>query len=133
MLEAPSYSPRPDADGLRDEAWIAPLLVLHGHRVDHVVAGEAAAAAYGERPPAPGPLTVVPASYGRNRDRLEKALRDLEAEGLTIEVSHCPPGTEGFRDLLDDARPVRIAGDLEVLVASSEDLARMRDAESAAS
>ena len=129
MLEAPSYSPRPDPDGLRDEAWIAPLLVLHGHGVDHVVAGEAAAATYGTRPPEPGPLTVVPAPYGRNRDRLAAALRDLEAEGLTIEVSHQPAGTDGFRDLLDDARPVRIAGDLEVLVASSEDLSRMREAE----
>jgi hypothetical protein len=129
MLEAPSYSPRPDADGLRDEAWIAPLLVLHGHKVDHVVAGEAAAATYGARPPEPGPLTVVPAPYGRNQDRLAAALRDLEAEGLEIVVSHQPAGTEGFRDLLDDARPVKIAGDLEVLVASSEDLARMRQAE----
>jgi hypothetical protein len=128
MLEAPSHSPRPDADGLRDEAWIAPLLVLHGHGVDHVVAGEAAAATYGARPAEPGPLTVVPATYGRNRDRLAKALRDLEAEGLTIEVTHQPAGTEGFRDLLDDARSVRIAGDLEVLVASSEDLDRMREA-----
>ena len=130
MLQAPSFSPRPDADALRDEAWTVPLLLLKRHRVEHVVVGDAAAAAYGR--PAPGlvALTVVPASYGRNLDRLDAALRDLATEHAQIDVVHRPPGTTGFGDLLADARPVQL-GDLEVLVASSEDLDRIAAAQAA--
>lgn len=131
MLEAPSFSPRPDAEALRDETWVAPLQILRRHRVDHVIAGDAAAAAYGLPVPALAPLAIVPALYERNLDRLTAARRELKAAGATVDVLHRPAGTDGYRDLHDDARPVRIAPDLEVLVASSEDLARMREAAAA--
>ena len=127
MLQAPSFSPRPDADALRDESWVVPLLVLHRHHVDHVVIGDAAAAAYGEPPAAPGPLTVVPAAYGRNLDRLSTARREIAEQGAEIVIEHRPEGTDGYHDLHDDARPVSI-GDVRFLVASSEDLARIRAA-----
>ncbi|HEX8104567.1 MAG TPA: hypothetical protein VF533_18260 [Solirubrobacteraceae bacterium] len=127
MLQAPSFSPRPDAEALRDDAWIVPLLLLRRHNVDHVVIGDAAAAAYGERPPGPVGLTVVPASYGRNLDRLAEARKAIAEQGAAVEIEHRPDGTDGYHDLHDDARPVRI-GDVEVLVASSEDLARIRAA-----
>ncbi len=127
MLQAPSFSPRPDADALRDESWVVPLLLLRRHNVDHVVIGDAAAAAYGERPAGPVALTVVPASYGRNLDRLATARQEIAEQGGELVVEHRPDGTEGFHDLHDDARPVTI-GDVQVLVASSEDLARMRAA-----
>ena len=130
MPQAPSFSPRPDADALRDEAWTVPLLLLRRHRVEHVVTGAAASAAYGEPPAVPTALTVVPATYARNLDRLSAALRDVAAEGARLEVEHRPAGTAGFGDLLADARPVAL-GDLEVLVASSEDLARMTAAAAA--
>lgn len=124
MLQAPSFSPRPDADALRDESWTAPLLLLRRHGVQHVVIGAAAAAAYGRPPAGRAPLTIVPAAYGRNLDRLTAARRAIEAEGAELVVDHLPAGTDGFRDLHADARPVAI-GDLEILVASSEDLARI--------
>lgn len=117
----------PDVDALSEAKWILPLQILHRHRVEHVVAGDAAGAAYGSSPAAQAPLTVVPAPYGRNLDRLTGALRELRAVGATVEVTHRPAGTDGFRDLLADARPVTIAG-FEVLVTSAEDLTRMREA-----
>ncbi len=129
---SPVVLPRPDADALRDEAWIAPLQILRRHRVDHVIAGDAAAAAYGMPAPALAPLTIVPALYERNLDRLAAARREFEATGAAVVILHRPVGTDGYRDLHDDARPVRIAADLDVLVASSEDLARMRAAAAAA-
>ncbi len=129
MLQAPSFSPRPDADALRDESWVLPLLALRRHNVDHVVIGEAAHAAYGEPPAAPIALTVVPASYGRNLDRLAAARREIAEQAGELTVEHRPDGTDGYRDLHDDARPVAI-GDVQVLVASSEDLARIRAAAS---
>jgi hypothetical protein len=124
MLQAPSYTPTPDADALSGEAWIHPLQILRRHRVEHVIAGDAAAAAYGRVPVESAPLTVVPAPYGRNLDRLSTALADMRAAGVTLDVVHRPAGTDGFRDLLADARPVNVAG-FEVLVASAEDVARM--------
>jgi hypothetical protein len=127
MLQAPSYSPTPDAAALSDEARILPLKVLRRHRVEHVVAGDAAAAAYGRPSVTATPLTVVPAPYGRNLDRLSAALCDLRSAGVTLDVVHRPAGTDGFRDLLADARPVVVTG-FEVLVASAEDLDRMADA-----
>jgi len=130
MLQAPSFSPRPDADALRDEGWTVPLLLLKRHRVEHVVVGEAAAAAYGRPPAGPVAITVVPASYGRNLDRLDAARRALVKEGAQVDVLHRPPGTTGYGDLLADARPVRL-GDLEVLIASSEDLDRIAAAQAA--
>ncbi len=126
MLQAPSYSPAPDADALSDEAWIRPLQILHRHRVEHVIAGDAAAAAYGRAHDPSTPLTIVPARYGRNLDRLRGALEDVRSSGAALVVVDRPAGTDGYRDLLADARPVTVAG-LEVLVASAEDLARMTD------
>jgi len=126
MLQAPSYSPVPDADALSEEAWIRPLQILHRHRVEHVVAGDAAAAAYGRAPDPSTPLTVVPARYGRNLDRLSAALEDVRSSSAALNVIDRPAGTDGYRDLLADARPVTVAG-LDVLVASAEDLARMKD------
>lgn len=127
MLQAPSHSPSPDADALSDEAWILPLQILRRHRVEHVVAGDAAAAAYGRPPNGATPLTVAPALYGRNLDRVRNALVDVRSTGASLEVVHRPAGTDGFRDLLADARPVTVAG-FEILVASAEDVARMAQA-----
>jgi hypothetical protein len=130
MIEAPSFSPRPNADALREDAWVAPLIVLRRHRVEHIIAGDVAAAAYGGTVQPGTPVTIVPAQYGRNLERLAAARAEID--GAALQVISRPAGTEGFRDLLDDARIVTLGGGLDVLVASSEDLERMREASSAA-
>lgn len=56
-----------------DEKWIAVLRWLQANRLDFVLVGPAARAIRGDAD-ARGPVSVVPAPYGRNLDRLARAL-----------------------------------------------------------
>ena len=73
-----------------DQRWIAVLRWLQANKIEFVLVGPAARAVRGE-PKARGPVAIVPAPYGRNLDRLARAvvaaharLRvDAEPEGET--------------------------------------------------
>jgi hypothetical protein len=62
---------------LKDE-WIAVLRWLQANRVEHVLVGAAAEAIRGHSR-AEGPVAIVPAPYGRNLDRLARALTAAHA------------------------------------------------------
>ncbi len=61
-----------------DERWIAVLRWLQANRLDYVLVGPAARAIRGDSA-AHGPVSVVPAPYGRNLDRLARALWSAHA------------------------------------------------------
>ena len=73
-----------------DQRWIAVLRWLQANKIEFVLVGPAARAVRGERK-ARGPVAIVPAPYGRNLDRLARALGatharvriDAEPEGET--------------------------------------------------
>jgi hypothetical protein len=56
-----------------NEQWIAVLRWLRANRIEFVLVGPAARAVRGESS-ASGPVAIVPAPYGRNLDRLARAL-----------------------------------------------------------
>jgi hypothetical protein len=62
-----------------DEKWVAVLQWLKANRVDFVLVGAAAEAVRGASD-ATGPVSIVPAPYGRNFDRLSRAL--VSANGV---------------------------------------------------
>jgi hypothetical protein len=92
VIELPSPPTAKRIDALPDAA-IAVIGWLNANRVDYVVVGAVARIVRGEST-ARGPLAIVPAPYGRNLDRLARALGAararlrLEAEldpGLPVE------------------------------------------------
>jgi hypothetical protein len=62
-----------------DERWIAVLRWLQANRVDFVLVGYVARAIRGDTK-ARGPVAIVPAPYGRNLDRLARALLSAHAK-----------------------------------------------------
>ncbi len=71
-LDSRPTTPAPGYEHL-DEGWLAVLRWLRASRVEFVLVGQAARAARGERG-VRGPVAIVPAPYGRNLDRLARAL-----------------------------------------------------------
>jgi hypothetical protein len=81
-----------------DEKWIAVLRWLNANRVDYVVVGAVAEAARGSKE-AGGPVAIVPAPYGRNFERLARALsseharlrldgdEQSEGEGVPVKIT----------------------------------------------
>jgi hypothetical protein len=67
--------PPPPTKGFEhlDQRWIAVLRWLQANKIEFVLVGPAARAVRGE-PKARGPVAIVPAPYGRNLDRLARAL-----------------------------------------------------------
>ena len=91
--------------------------------------------------PVDATLELVPATDEANLDRLERTLDDLGAErqGVdtarllpqllgTVAVVPSPPGTSGYSDLRQDATSISVGADVQVLVASLADLARIAEA-----
>jgi hypothetical protein len=137
-----------------DPALLEALRTLATHDVEFVVAGDVALAIHDDGGFVAG-LTVVPASYGRNAARLCAALAAMDGElGIAgartqteldyrridlrqiapcsfitryvdVDVTFEPPGTAGFRDLLDDAERVQLAPGIRPLVAARDDLERI--------
>ena len=135
---------------------VALLARLDKLGVEHVLAGELAAAIHGCRF-TDDTVVIVPARYGRNLDRLARALRELSAapdtafEGappswqptpdalrrlgrlrLTstlgdLEIDFEPPATAGHLDLFENARRHTVTPGLEVQVAALEDLIRIAE------
>ncbi len=76
-----------------DERWIAVLRWLQANRIEFVLVGPAARAIRGETG-ARGPVSIVPAPYGRNLDRLARALYSTHAR-LRVDVGSAPEGGSG--------------------------------------
>jgi hypothetical protein len=70
-----------------DERWIAVLRWLKANNVDFVVVGAVAEAVRGGSHAA-GPVSVVPAPYGRNFERLSRALTAADARVRIDSVKH---------------------------------------------
>jgi hypothetical protein len=135
---------------LRSE-WIAVLRWLGENRVDFVLVGAVAEAIRGDKA-ASGPVAIVPAPYGRNFDRLARALSsaharmriDGEADTTPVKMSgeklarghrwtlRCgvhdldiearPAGVPRYQELLYEAARFNLAPDVSAEVASPEDI-----------
>ena len=133
------------------------LQALETHRVEFVLVGDLAAAIYNHGGFVPG-VAIVPGGYGRNVERLMKALDGMGADlgiadrpdprGLEwrrmdlreitpctfmtthadLDVNFKPPGTNGYPDLFEDASRVQLAPGARPHVASPDDLDRMTHA-----
>lgn len=134
-----------------DPTLLETLRTLSLHDVEFVLAGPIAEAIYNHGGFVPG-LTIVPAGYGRNVERLGGALHALDAQLgsgpaaapldprldvrdlapcsfttrlVDVEVDFAPPGTKGYRDLFDDAAHIELAAGIRPLVAALDDLERI--------
>jgi hypothetical protein len=134
-----------------NEEWISVLWWLQANRIEHVLVGAAAEAVRG-RAGARGPVAIVPAPYGRNLERLARALWSaharlrvdtevgtvpvkLTAEKLAngkrftvrcgsydLDIESNPAGTARYQELLYEASRIELEPGLAVEVASPEDL-----------
>lgn len=75
-----------------DERWIAVLRWLRANRVEFVLVGYVARSIRGDSA-ARGPVAIVPAPYGRNLDRLARALLSAHAR-LRIDGAADPQSAE---------------------------------------
>lgn len=119
-IESPAINAAKGVEHLEEE-WLAILHWLQANRVDYVLVGPAAAAIRGDVG-AKGPVTIVPAPYGRNLERLSRALWYAHAR-LRV-------GDQAREDLARDARdrdaaegPQRGAADTTPVKLSAEKLA----------
>jgi hypothetical protein len=131
------------------------IAVLQRHRVEYVLIGGFAAAAYGS-PLLTSDVDVTPSRARNNLDRLSAALRELDAriraEGVDplsfthdaeslgraeiwnlttrygdLDITFTPAGTQGYEDLVRDAIEVELRG-TPVLLASLADIVRSKGA-----
>jgi hypothetical protein len=137
-----------------DPDLLATFQTLETHRVEFVLVGDVANAIYAHGGFVSG-VAIVPGGYGRNVERLRNALQTMNAElgiagrpdprGLDwrlqdlrelapctfmtmyadIDVDFQPAGTDGYRDLFQDAAPIQLAPGARPHVASVEDLERL--------
>jgi hypothetical protein len=136
-----------------DPDLIATLRALEQQRVEFVLVGEVADAIHRHGGFVPG-VAIVPGSYGRNVERLWHALDGIDAQLSTgpagsvvrdwrredlrniapcvfqttyadLAIDFQPAGTNGYRDLFEDAARHRLAADVCPHVASVEDLGRL--------
>ena len=131
------------------------LQVLETHRVEFVLVGDVADAIYNHGGLVSG-VAIVPGGYGRNVERLMTALHAMDAElgiagrpdarGLDwrrmdlreiapcsfmtsyadIDIDFQPAGTNGYRDLFQDADRCELSRGARPHVASIDDLERVR-------
>jgi hypothetical protein len=90
-LETQPVSPSKGFEHL-DERWISVLRWLQANRVDFVLVGYVARAIRGDTK-ARGPVAIVPAPYGRNLDRLARALLSAHAR-LRIDGAASPQSAD---------------------------------------
>lgn len=99
------------------DATVTVLRWLASNRVEFVLIGAVARAIRGERS-ALGAVTIVPAPYGRNQDRLERS-RFAQQE---LEIVLRPEGAPPYQDLMYEATRFQITPELPVDVAAPEDI-----------
>ncbi len=129
---------------------------LKRHEVDYVLIGGLAAVLHGS-PLATFDADICPARDSANLERLASALREMDARIRTsdapgglrfgcdafflanvsllnlvtqfgeLDLSFTPSGTQGFSDLMQQARRLKLR-DFEILVASLEDVIRSKEA-----
>jgi len=137
-----------------DPDLIATLRAVERHRVEYVLVGDVADAIHHHGGGVSG-IAIVPGSYGRNVERLWHALDSIDAElgsdgrpdarGLDwrredlrniapcsfmttyadLDIDFQPAGTNGYRDLFEDAVRHQLAADVRPHIASVEDLGRL--------
>jgi len=137
-----------------DPGLLETLRTLLEHDVEFVLVGDVAEAIYNQGGFVSG-LAIVPGAYGRNVERLSSALQAMDAElGIAgtpsstqydyrrsdlrelapcsfmtryvdIDLNFQPTGTDGYRDLFDEAKSIELAPSVNPLVAAREDLARI--------
>jgi hypothetical protein len=137
-----------------DPDLLATLQALETHRVEFVLVGDVANAIYDHGGFVSG-VAIVPGGYGRNVERLRNALEAMNAElgiagrpdprGLDwrsedlrelapctfmtiyadIDVDFQPAGSDGYRDLFQDADRFQLAPGARPHVASVDDLERL--------
>ena len=133
---------------------VAVLAALETHRVEFVLVGDVASAIY-DHGGIVSAVAIVPGSYGRNVERLAHTLDTLNAElgiagrpdtrGLDwrrmdlrelapctfmtayadVDIDFQPAGTNGFRDLFQDADSCDVGRGARPYVASLDDLDRV--------
>ncbi len=137
-----------------DPDLIATLAALETHRVEFVLVGDVANAIYNHGGFVSG-VAIVPASYGRNVERLAGALDAMNAElGIAgrpdpggadwrrsdlrelapcsfmtlyadVDLDFKPTATSGYPDLFQDAARIELGLGARPYVAAPEDLDRM--------
>jgi hypothetical protein len=137
-----------------DPDLISTLRTLETHRVEFVLVGDIAQAIYNHGSVVSG-VAIVPGSYGRNVERLIGALEAMNAElgiagrpdarGLDwrrmdlrelapctfmtthadLDIDFQPAGTNGYRDLFQDADRFELGLGARPHIVSLEDLDRM--------
>jgi hypothetical protein len=137
-----------------DPDLLATLQALGTHRVEFVLVGDVAHAIYNHGGFVSG-VAIVPGGYGRNVERLYGALESIGAElgiagrpdprGLDwrredlrdiapcsfmtryadVDIDFEPAGTNGYRDLFQDADRFELTAGVRPYVASLEDLERL--------
>ena len=137
-----------------DPDLIATLAALEAHRVEFVLVGDIANAIYSHGGVVAG-VAIVPASYGRNAERLTRALESIQAEpGIAgradphladwrtvdlreivrcsfmtmyadVDLDFQPRGCNGYPDLFQDAARIELGAGARPHVASPEDLDRL--------
>jgi hypothetical protein len=134
-----------------DERALAVLRWLKESRIDFVLVGPVAKAIRGEKG-VRGPVAIVPAPYGRNLDRLVRALTSAQAReravdgnepvplkvtadklvgdsrwtvtcgGHELDIEGRPVGVPRYQELLYESARLELAADVCVEVASPEDI-----------
>jgi hypothetical protein len=89
-----------------DQGWVAVLRWLNAHKIDFVLVGSVARAIRGGEIDgrARGPVSIVPAPYGRNLDRLADA---LAAQDARLRSTRAGAGSRA----VDPGAEVRLTGD----------------------
>ncbi|MDP1850220.1 MAG: hypothetical protein Q8K79_20705 [Solirubrobacteraceae bacterium] len=137
-----------------DPSLLETLRTLQQHAVEFVLVGDVAEAIYNNGGFVSG-VAIVPGAYGRNVERLNTALQAMDAElgiagtpaSTPVDYRRCdlrelapcsfltrhvdvdldfePLGTDGYRDLFDEAKHIELAPAVSPLVAAREDLERI--------
>jgi hypothetical protein len=137
-----------------DPSLLETLRTLQQHDVEFVLVGDVAEAIHNNGGFVSG-VAIVPGAYGRNVERLNTALQAMDAElgiagtpastdvdyrrcdlrelapcsfitrWVDVDLNFEPLGTNGYRDLFDEAKHTELAAGIRPLVADRCDLERI--------
>jgi len=137
-----------------DPSLLETLRTLQQHDVEFVLVGDVAEAIHNNGGFVSG-VAIVPGAYGRNVERLNTALQAMDAElgiagtpastevdyrrcdlrelapcsfmtrWVDVDLNFEPVGTNGYRDLFDEAKHTELAAGIRPLVADRADLERI--------